>query len=72
VRVTRAIGRLSAIDLYNVESRSHLVVCFQEAHRAIGAPGDWGYGEPEGDAVKAVYDAYNAFATATKPQEITS
>jgi hypothetical protein len=32
---------------------------FNAAYRVLGAPGDFGYGTPEGDAMKGVYDSWN-------------
>lgn len=28
-------------------------------HKTFGAPGDYGYGTPQGDALKELYDAFN-------------
>jgi hypothetical protein len=33
---------------------------FQKSYKIIGAPGDFGYGTPCGDSLKAVYEAWNA------------
>jgi hypothetical protein len=35
--------------------------------KAFGAPGDYGYGTPQGKALKALYDLHNEIATALKP-----
>lgn len=36
-----------------------LTLAFRAVHQQIGAPGDWGYGTPEGDSLKSFYDAWN-------------
>ena len=37
----------------------------RSAYRYLGAPGDFGYGTPCGDALRAVYDTWNALLKAT-------
>lgn len=41
--------------------RTDVVRVFQSAYRRLGAPGDFGYGTPCGDALRAIYDAYKEF-----------
>ncbi len=38
---------------------------FTAAYKYLGAPGDFSYGMPEGQSLKRLYDAYNAFLKAT-------
>jgi hypothetical protein len=37
-------------------SLDDLVALRGRVHRAFGAPGDWGYGKPIGDALRALYE----------------
>jgi len=48
---------LSAEEHDNAESLRCLARILEgkEIHRAFGAPGDWGYGTPIGDALAAAY-----------------
>jgi len=34
-----------------------LLEAIEQVHQAFGAPGDWGYGTPKGDALMALYRA---------------
>lgn len=34
-----------------------LLEATEQVHKAFGAPGDWGYGTPKGDALMALYQA---------------
>lgn len=34
---------------------------FQTAYKQFGAPGDFGYGTPHGEALKAVYGSWSAY-----------
>lgn len=36
-----------------------LAKAVSDVHRTLGAPGDFGYGTPCGDALRAVYDRHN-------------
>jgi hypothetical protein len=36
-------------------------------HKAFGAPGDYGYGTPKGDALMALYRSQIAISTASEP-----
>lgn len=40
---------------------------FQKAYKQFGAPGDFGYGTPCGDGLKAVYDAWREVVAASQP-----
>ncbi len=46
------------------ENAAEAIIAFQEAtlriHKAFGAPGDYGYGTPKGDALQGLYAALNA------------
>ena len=46
------------------------VIAFQDAitriHKAFGAPGDYGYGTPKGDALQALYASLNQASEAGK------
>ena len=48
----------------------------QEEHweelKRLGAPGDFGYGTPCGDALRAVYDSWNALCAARQPAPVSS
>ncbi len=43
-----------------------LLETFPKAYRYLGAPGDFGYGTPCGDALRNFYDWWNAWLTARK------
>ena len=42
------------------------------AHRRLGAPGDFGYGTKEGDALRSLYDACNSLGAAMKAMKETA
>lgn len=54
-----------------------LLEAIEQVHQAFGAPGDWGYGTPKGDALMALYRArYEAQCAADaeptpRPRKIT-
>lgn len=41
---------------------------FGAAHRRLGAPGDFGYGTPCGDALRDVYDSWGVLCAAHQPE----
>lgn len=43
-----------------------LIAEFPNAYKQLGAPGDFGYGTPCGDALANLYDWWNAWCTARK------
>lgn len=43
-----------------------LIYIVRKHHQCLGAPGDFGYGTPCGDALRAVYDLNNALCSARK------
>jgi hypothetical protein len=57
-KVMTAIQRL-ILETAIAESLDEHRTAIRAAHRTIGAPGDWGYGTPEGEAVRGLYDALN-------------
>lgn len=42
-----------------IEDWSELCLAFKAAYRYLGAPGDFGYGTPCGEALRSVYDRWN-------------
>ena len=48
-----------------------LKLSFKDAYRFFGAPGDFGYGTPCGDALRAVYDTWNVLCAAKQPELMT-
>ena len=40
------------------------------SHRQLGAPGDFGYGTPEGDALSNLYQVYNDYVTTKTAAEV--
>jgi hypothetical protein len=47
---------------------SQMVKTFRDAYRALGAPGDFGYGTAEGDAMNRVYQTWNTAVAAEKAE----
>lgn len=50
--------RAQAMDVENQSLRAIIASCadaIDKTHRALGAPGDYGYGTKEGDALFALY-----------------
>ena len=45
---------------------------FEAAYKALGAPGDFGYGSPEGKAMQRLYAAWNAALTERREQSATA
>lgn len=39
---------------------AEIKLAFKDCYRYLGAPGDFGYGTPCGDALRNVYDSWNA------------
>lgn len=54
------------------EDWDQLKLDFKAAYRYLGAPGDFGYGTPCGDALRAVYDTWNALCAAKQPVPVSS
>lgn len=50
----------------NAKHPSEMRESFRDAYRLLGAPGDFGYGSPEGDALQDVYSRWNAALQAEK------
>lgn len=50
------------------ESPRQILDAFRDAYRACGAPGDFGYGTPFGDALK---DLYNAWCESRRNAEVS-
>lgn len=46
-------------DMLRGFSRSIWNLEAHEIHRALGAPGDWGYDTPMGDALRVLYEEHN-------------
>jgi len=42
---------------------------FSEVHKQLGAPGDFGYGTPCGDALKTLYDSWNKLIKQTSVEQ---
>ncbi|WP_109046773.1 hypothetical protein ABNQ39_20875 [Azospirillum sp. A26] len=38
----------------------------REVYKAVGSPGDFGYGTPQGAALRNLYDAYNEICATLK------
>jgi hypothetical protein len=56
----RACGAAAMIQrdaIGDPPSTQDLVECRWRVHKSFGAPGDWGYGTPIGDALRALYNA---------------
>lgn len=51
--------RLIAVSLDGTDEE--VIMSFSQARRHLGAPGDFGYGTPCGDALKAFYNHYSDF-----------
>lgn len=55
-------GQVALMDLHRLAIRaarptcSELLPLIDEVYRRVGAPGDWGYGTPTGDAARWLYD----------------
>lgn len=45
------------------------VEAIRVVHKTVGAPGDYGYGTPKGDALKRLYDAHNEIAAHLAKEE---
>lgn len=45
---------------------SSLLAAIHDAHRRLGAPGNWGYGTPEGDSLRWLYDSTRLLANAVR------
>ena len=50
------------------EDWKQLKTDFAKCYRFLGAPGDFGYGTPCGDALRAVYDSWNKLYLANVPR----
>lgn len=53
-----ALGRLVAYA--RLDAPTMVAEVIANEHRQFGAPGDFGYGTPCGDALRELYDAHNA------------
>lgn len=53
-------------------SADQLIVAVTGSHRVLGAPGDFGYGTPCGDALRRVYDLTNQLIDAQTQQAATA
>ena len=54
------------LDLELCATADELIDEFPRAYRRLGAPGAFGYGTPCGDALRNLYDWWNAWGTARK------
>ena len=52
-----ALSDLQGIVLF--ASHDQILAALKKHRRTLGAPGDFGYGTPCGDALRAVYDAWS-------------
>lgn len=46
-----------------------LRVTFAECRKQLGAPGDFGYGHPTGDALKILYESWNKLCKASPVEQ---
>lgn len=49
------------------ESCLRMLEYISKAHKKLGAPGDWGYGYPEGDALQWLYASTRLLNAVTHP-----
>lgn len=53
----------------NSKDWDELVATFKSARKQLGSPGDFGYGTPCGDALRDVYNSWNALCEVHKPRD---
>lgn len=63
---------LTMLDDAAYGSIGDLEAAFQATRRQLGAPGDFGYGTPQGDALKQYYDAWAKYGRAKQAAEATA
>jgi hypothetical protein len=60
---------LMDLEMCHDSPDEELLEVFSKAYRYLGAPGDFGYGTPCGDALRNLYEWWNAWLTARKPAD---
>jgi hypothetical protein len=61
-RQTAAVISLGMAAEVHRDAPDNLIQAVVDAHKVLGAPGDFGYGTPEGEAMRWVYDIGNRLA----------
>lgn len=62
------VGRLCGVALDATVTVGGLLSELRQAKPQLGAPGDFGYGTPCGDALRRLYDAWREMAAAISEQ----